>query len=461
VTMCPDASPTHYTNPFFYGKASVSPALSIESLRTRQPLLWLNPALSPVAEVGAPLPLGLEDIRTADALLRRWAPALTEWFPELLATQGVIESPLVRLSDPPAVLRTKMPGNVWIKQDHALPVAGSIKARGGIFEVLTIAEDIMAKEGQAWTTPLAPLQPALRRRFADYTVSVGSTGNLGLAIGMMGSALGMNCVVHMSRDAKDWKKRRLRDRGVIVIEHDGDFAAAVAAGRSAARQEQRHYFVDDERSRSLFLGYATAALRLREQLAEAGIVVDPGHPLFVYLPCGVGGAPGGIAFGLKQVFGDAVHGFFAEPCASASMLARFMTGVPEISVHDVGLDNVTEADGLAVGRASEFAYAMVRELVSGIFTVRDDDMFRYLYRLRTTQGIAIEPSAAAGFAGPAMLWDTAEGRRYLDERNLRPVLAQATHLLWTTGGALVPAGEYQRFFDRGQALAAKHEAATR
>lgn len=414
-----------------------------QRLQARQPLLWLNPALAPakraLADIAATHAIGLADIEAADALLRRWGPALVGQFPELATTGGVIESPLIELADARPITGVEVKGRSLIKADHALPVAGSIKARGGIYEVLAHAEQLAIKHGliAPGGNPLELIAGKARELFAQHTVAVGSTGNLGLSIGVMASALGFHAVVHMSHDAKQWKKDRLRKRGVEVVEHTGDYATAVAAGRAAAAESDRSYFVDDENSRNLFLGYAVAALRLKSQLAEFDITVDADHPLVANLPCGVGGAPGGITFGLKHVFGDAAHCYFAEPCASPAMLVRLASSTGPKSVYDIGLDNRTEADGLAVGEASELVYQLVRELVSGVYTVADDALLTTLARLRQTSGIEIEPSAAACFAGTRLL-DTMVRN---DPR--------ATHVFWTTGGSFVPAEEYERFYRRG------------
>lgn len=372
-------------------------------LRAGRPMIWFNThyasASAALADVQARRDLGLGDIVAADQRLRGFAPMLARLFPELGASAGLIESELVEPADASALTGVGTSGRTLIKADHALPVAGSIKARGGFHEVLAHAQDLAAAAGigGAAEDPYALLQPEARALFARHCIGVGSTGNLGLSIGIMAAALGFRAVVHMSQEAKAWKKALLRARGATVVEHRGDYAAAVAAGRREAQASADAYFVDDENSLRLFLGYATAALRLREQLRALGIEVSARHPLCVYLPCGVGGAPGGITFGLKHVYGDAVYCFFAEPCASPAMLARMACGHGPVSVYELGLDNATIADGLAVPQASELVHDVVRDLVAGIYTVADDELLRALARLHRTNGMRIEPSAAAGF----------------------------------------------------------------
>ncbi|WP_020204363.1 D-serine ammonia-lyase [Cupriavidus sp. WS] len=443
--------------------AASQPASLRAALGAATPLLWCNPhrvETPPETQAAGQRSISLADVTSAQARFRRFAPLLARLFPELAATHGVIESEIVAV---PAMQRSlgldAAHGRLLVKGDHGLPVAGSIKARGGIHEVLEFAERLALRHGlirAGQDQPgdyLALGEPAARALFGRYQVAVGSTGNLGLSIGVMAAALGFRAVVHMSSDAKAWKKARLRDRGVEVVEHAGDYEQAVAAGRRQAEQDAFAYFVDDERSLSLLLGYSAAALHLRDQLAAAAVRVDAAHPLFVYLPCGVGGAPAGITFGMRQLFGPHVHCFFAEPVQSPCFLVQMLAGAGNPSVYDFGLTNRTEADGLAVPRASELAAAVMAPLLSGVFTVADETLFVDLARLLRTEGLRIEPSAAAGFGGPRMLCETDAGRDYLARHGLAGRMAQATHLVWTTGGLFVPPAEYDGFLARAAALA--------
>lgn len=427
-------------------------------LSQRTPLLWLNPSWRPIDRIDpAAAGMQMRDVREAHVRWQRFASLLRTLYPELIASDGIIESPLLAADR----LRTSVVGDApragrWlIKTDHALPIAGSIKARGGIYEVLLHAEELAIEHGltaaDGNTSALA--SEGARALFARHEISVGSTGNLGLSIGIAAAALGFQATVHMSSDAKPWKKARLRDRGVTVVEHSGDFGAAVAAGRAQARGKPDIYFVDDENSSRLFLGYSVAALRLQQQLVGQGIKVDAQHPLFVYLPCGVGGAPGGITFGLRNLFGDHVHCFFAEPVASPCMLLRLALAEDRpVSIREIELDGRTEADGLAVGEASGFVAPLMRPLLSGVFTVTDDDLFAGLFRLDQTERLRIEPSAAAAFPGPLWLLQSPQGDRYLAAHDLENHMPAATHILWTTGGAFVPDEEYRAFHERGRLL---------
>lgn len=425
-------------------------------LAAGRPFLWLNPELG---NATAPAAIGRADMHAAHNRLKRFAPLLIRLFPELDDAGGIIESPLIEAPRLQQALGigSEM-GRLWIKADHSLPIAGSIKARGGFHEVLEFAEKLALQHrllsSAADTTVVLADAPA-RELFGRYEIAVGSTGNLGLSIGVMAAALGFRATVHMSSDAKEWKKARLRARGVNVVEHAGDYEQAVAAGRSEVEQNPFGYFVDDERSLSLLLGYSAAALPLTEQLSSAGIAVDAQHPLFVYLPCGVGGAPGGIAFGLKQQLGDHVHCFFAEPTQSPCFMLHMMDGPGTArSVYDIGLTNRTEADGLAVPRASELSASLMFPLLSGVYTVDDAELFRHLYLAQREEDFRIEPSAAAGMSGPGMLCHSEAGQAYLKHHGMLEVMSNATHLAWTTGGLFVPEAEYRRFHAQGEAMTA-------
>lgn len=351
-----------------------------------------------------------------------------------------------------------MQGRLWLKADNLLPISGSIKARGGIYEVLKHAEDLalaggLLQPGDSYSTLDSD---EARAFFAQYSIAVGSTGNLGLSIGIMSARLGFKATVHMSADARQWKKDRLRACGVEVIEYASDYSVAVEQGRKQAEMDAKCHFVDDENSLNLFLGYAVAARRLQRQLDAAGITVDQAHPLFVYLPCGVGGGPGGVAFGLKQVFGDAVHCVFAEPTHSPCMLLGVYTGLHDaVSVYDVGIDNRTAADGLAVARPSGFVGRAMQRLIDGYYTVTDDELYRLLALMEATEGLKLEPSALAGLPGFLRVLQEQQGYRArlgLDD----PRMAKATHIMWGTGGSMVPDEEMDAYLSRGRTLLAGH-----
>ncbi|NRA84980.1 MAG: D-serine ammonia-lyase [Gammaproteobacteria bacterium] len=419
------------------------------------PVCWTNTKLQDAKFALNALTITPSQLSDAAARLERFGGYLAQQFPQL-PSNGLIESPLVcgapllqQLNKDPNQVAIK---NLWLKCDHQLPISGSIKARGGFHEILKHAEQLAIAHNlisvtddyrQLTTKPCLDL-------FAQHSIVVGSTGNLGLAIGIISAKLGFNVTVHMSDDAKQWKKDKLRQHGVTVIEHQGDYGVAVEAGRAISENDPNSHFVDDENSVDLFMGYAVAALRLEQQLKDQGIVVDQDHPLFVYLPCGVGGAPGGITWGLKTIFNNNVHCFFAEPTHSPAMLLGLYTELhQDISVNDLAIDNKTQADGLAVGRPSGFVGKALQHLINGCYTLEDDRLFELLALTYQTMGLTIEPSAAASIAGPATIMSDPH---YLKQQGLLNKVDNINHIAWTTGGDMVPWQQMSQFIAKGQRL---------
>lgn len=417
----------------------------IEKIIGCEEAVWLNSEIKPVLKAVEHSELTEEDIQDAAERLERFAGYFKKVFPETEKSDGLIESPFGFIPNMKKGLeekyKEKINGELLIKLDSHLAVSGSIKARGGIYEVLCVAEQIAIREGGLkLTDDYAVLsEKKYKDIFSDYEIAVGSTGNLGLSIGIISAKLGFRVTVHMSADARQWKKDMLKSKGVTVIEYQDDYSVAVENGRNAAKENKYCHFVDDENSRVLFLGYSVAAQRLKKQFDEQGIEISKDKPLFVYLPCGVGGGPGGVAFGLKLLFKDNVHCFFAEPTHSCCMMLGMATGEhSNLSVKDFGIDNRTIADGLAVGRASGFVGKLMYNFLDGCYSVSDERMSALLKMLADKENICLEPSALAGMFGPVML-----------SKELGK-LPDGYHLVWATGGSMVPEDEYKKYYRQGE-----------
>lgn len=378
------------------------------------------------------------DINDAWERIKRFARYVKTAFPETEKTEGIIDSPIQLINETKKELEKRgnveIKGDLYVKRDDSLAVCGSLKARGGFYTVFKYAEDIAIKSGMLKITDdYAVLNnEEFKKLFSQYKISVGSTGNLGMSIGLSGKKLGFDVTVYMSEEAKQWKKNMLRDAGVNVVEFEGDYTSALKLARGEALKDSNTYFIDDEDSKELFLGYSVACKNLIEQLREKGIVVDDKHPLIVYLPCGVGGGPGGITFGLKKVFEDNVYCYFGEPTQMPCMALAMAKSRSDVSVYDIGLGNGTIADGLACSSPSVLAYEIMKGMLDGCFTVEDEHSLNLSKLLYKTANIKAEPSSCVALGGVGKI-----PQKIINIDN-------AAHIVWLTGGSLVPEDEWER-----------------
>jgi D-serine dehydratase len=390
---------------------------------------WLRARVTDVGDL--PTVIERDEVDAAADRLERFAPLLAALFPTS-GWDGRVRSALQDYPTPDGYVRL-------VKADHALPLTGSVKARGGLHAVLRFLETVATERGliDSGDSPVLLASPAARQVLSDYTVLVASTGNLGYSVGLLARGLGLAAEVHMSVEAKPWKKQQLRGLGATVIEHAADYGETIARGRAAARGRDNTLFIDDENSRDLFTGYACAGRELCAQLEARGLKVTSSRPLVVYLPCGVGGAPGGIAYGLKSILGAAVITVFVEPVASACMMAALASGAEAPpSVYELGLDNRTIADGLAVPRASALVVQAVGPVVDAVVAVSDADMLDWIREVWRVGGLRLEPAAAAAFAALEPFRIAAQAAGW-------PLLEGAVHVLWATGGSRLPDVEFE------------------
>ena len=125
----------------------------IARIAEKKETAWINPYFLPFEMTNAVCQLVVsdDDIEDARKRLERFASFIRRCFPETEETGGLTESPLAEIPPMQKELEKaygcEIPGRLLLKMDSHLAIAGSVKARGGIYEVLKHAEDLALEAG--------------------------------------------------------------------------------------------------------------------------------------------------------------------------------------------------------------------------------------------------------------------------------------------------------------------------
>lgn len=247
---------------------------------------------------------------------------------------------------------------VWLKAEN-LQRTGSFKVRGAS-NVLSLLGDEERAAG----------------------VVAASAGNHAQGVALAARELGVGATIFMPVGAAIPKIEATRSYDAEVVLHGADLGEAVDAAQHHATATGAR-FIHPYDDVGIISGQGTLGLELGEQLPDVRTVV---------FPVGGGGLISGSALALKSsVPGVRVVGVHAEavPTYAASRAA----GKP-VTV-DV---TTTVADGIAVGRPSKLAFALIEEHVDEIVTVSDDATTRAVAMLLERAKLMVEPSGAVTVA---------------------------------------------------------------
>jgi threonine dehydratase len=238
-------------------------------------------------------------------------------------------------------------------------------------------------------TAIKANEDAARRR----GVVAHSSGNHGLAVAYAAALLGVHAVVVVPRTAPRVKASAIESYGAELVTVAPTLTARLAA---AGELVTRHRYVlippfDDRR---VIAGQGTVGLEIAADCPQADLVL---------VPVSGGGLISGIAAAVRALCpGAAVVG--VEPELAADARDSFHRGArvawPPADVQR------TIADALRVEEVGALPFAHIRELVTDIVTVTEDELRTTIRRLANQARLVAEPGGAAAVA--AWLFRSAE-----------------------------------------------------
>jgi len=238
---------------------------------------------------------------------------------------------------------------------------GSFKARGAANAVLSLTE-----------------------AEASRGVATHSSGNHAAAVSWAAGLRGVAATVVMPRTASRFKMASVERYGGRIVLCEPTHRAREETARRII-EETGAAMIHPYNDPRIMAGQGTAALELMDEVPGIDMVV---------CPVGGGGLLAGTAIAAKAIRPlVAVHAGEPEGAADASRSLA--------SGHRQPVENPSSiADGL-LAYVGDLTFPVIQRLVDGIATVPDDAIAAAMVRLFEILKVAVEPSAAVGYAAIA------------------------------------------------------------
>jgi len=213
-------------------------------------------------------------------------------------------------------------------------------------------------------------------------VIAASAGNHALGLAYHGRQLGIDVTVVMPQFAPLIKVASCKRLGARVIRHGNSFAEIFEHAQTLVKSEGLTYVhgYDDP---AVIAGQGTAGLEILEQVPAANAII---------VPVGGGGLIAGVGLAVKTLR-PTVQVYGVEPAASPGYAAALKAGHP-VPV----TSQATLADGLAVGRVGDNAFALARQHVDRTVLVDEKLLALAILRLLELEKAVVEGAGASTLA---------------------------------------------------------------
>lgn len=299
---------------------------------------------------------------------RNWLPVEPD---SLIVTLGEGNTPLIRLERWPRQIGLE---HVYAKLEYVGPT-GSFKDRG--------SSVLISHAGSL----------GVQRLTED------SSGNAGASIAAYAARAGMECAVFAPASTMPSKLSQIRSYGAILATLDVPRAAVAHAAQLAGR-EAGSYYAGHNTNPYFVEGCKTLAF----ELAEAFDFDVPDH---VLMPVGGGSLYCGAGLGFRQL-----HAAGRTRSFSRLHVVQASGCMPLVAAFDAGADaplpvqrRPTVAGGIEIEHPVRGSLILrtLRETAGSAVAVEDGEILSAQRALARLEGIFMEPTSAAAFAGLARL----------------------------------------------------------